>query len=162
MCSVVIGTFKASGCGPVPRWLAILASDRANSQSLPLVLPQVLYEIPWSPDPSSTQNFTAAPKNLDEEAVIVFWYQLVDHLPGIRCTLLMPITIGNRKRDCAWGCARKINTTSENLQIEKDKSGRRSPDWFVLFDLQIFWGGLYPPSATSRTIFFLISNSFWH
>ena len=68
---------------------------------------------------------------------------------------LIPKTIGNRKRDCAWGCARRINTTSENLQIEKHKSGRRSfrsPDWFVLFDLQIFWGGVYPPSATSRTI----------
>ena len=27
------------------------------------------------------------------------------------------------KRDCAWGCARGINTTWENLQIEKHKSG---------------------------------------
>ena len=37
------------------------------------------------------------------------------------------------------------------------KSGRRSfrsPDWFVLFDLKIFSGGVYPPSATSRTISF--------
>ena len=77
----------------------------------------------------------------------------------------MPKTIGNKKRDCAWGCARRINTTSENLQIEKHKSGGRSfrsPDWFVLFDLQIFWGGVYPPSATSRTISFSISNSFWY
>ena len=69
------------------------------------------------------------------------------------------------KRDCAWGCARRINTTWENLQIEKHKSRRRSfrpPDWFVLFDLQIFSGGVYPPSATSRTISFSISNSFWY
>ena len=56
---------------------------------------------------------------------------------------LIPKAIGNRKRDCAWRCARGINTTWENLQIEKHKSGRcsfRSPDvdWFVLFDLQIF------------------------
>ena len=53
---------------------------------------------------------------------------------------LIPKTIGNRKRDCAWGCARGIDTTWENLQIEKHKSGRRSlrsPDWFVLFNLQI-------------------------
>ena len=37
-------------------------------------------------------------------------------------------TIGNRKKktDCAWGYARGINTTWENLQIEKHKSGRRS------------------------------------
>ena len=78
---------------------------------------------------------------------------------------LIPKTIGNRKRDCAWGCAWGINTTWENLQIEKHKSGRRSfrsPNWFVLFDLQIFSGGVYSPSATSRTISFSISNSFWY
>ena len=39
-----------------------------------------------------------------------------------------------KKRDCAWGCARGINTTWENRQSEKHKSGSRafrSPDWFV-------------------------------
>ena len=78
---------------------------------------------------------------------------------------LIPKTIGNRKRDCAWGRAWGINTTWENLQIEKHKSGRRSfrsPNWFVLFDLQVFSGGVYSPSATSRTISFSISNSFWY
>ena len=78
---------------------------------------------------------------------------------------LIPKTIGNRKRDCAWGCAWGINTTWENLQIEKHKSVRwaeRTPSWFVLFDLQIFSGGVYSPSATSRTISFSISNSFWY
>ena len=53
---------------------------------------------------------------------------------------LIPKTIGNRKRDCAWGYTRGINTTWENLQIEKQKSVRRAkrtPSWFVLFDLQI-------------------------
>ena len=39
---------------------------------------------------------------------------------------LIPKTIGNRKRDCAWGCAWGINTTWENLQIEKHKSVRRT------------------------------------
>ena len=39
---------------------------------------------------------------------------------------LIPKTIGNRKRDCAWGCAWGINTTWEKLQIEKHKSERRS------------------------------------
>ena len=78
---------------------------------------------------------------------------------------LIPKTIGNRKRDCAWGCVWGINTTWENLQIEKHKSGRRSfrsPNWFVLFDQQIFSGGVYSPNATSRTISFSISNSFWY
>ena len=69
---------------------------------------------------------------------------------------LIPKTIGNRKRDCASGCARGINTTWENLQIEKHKSGGRSfrsPDWFVLFDLQIFSGGVYQPHAQSLFLF---------
>ena len=72
---------------------------------------------------------------------------------------LIPKTIGNRKRDCAWGCARGINTTWENLQIEKHKSVRwpqRTPSWFVLFDLQIFSGGVYPraqPHAQSLFLF---------
>ena len=84
--------------------------------------------------------------------------------PSKKWIKLIPKTIGNRKRDSAWGCARGINTTRENLQIAKHKSGRRSfraPDWFVLCDLQIFSGGVYPLSATSRTISFSISNSFW-
>ena len=84
---------------------------------------------------------------------------------GLSRIILIPKTIGSRKRDCAWGCARGINTTWENLQIEKHKSVRwveRTPSWFVLFDLQIFSGGVYPPSATSRTISFSISNSFWY
>ena len=66
------------------------------------------------------------------------------------------LPIGNRKkRDCAWGCARRINTTWENLQIGKHRSVRwaeRTPSWFVLFDLQIFLGGVYPrlsPGTTS-------------
>ena len=78
---------------------------------------------------------------------------------------IIPKTIGNRKRDCAWGCARGINTTWEYLQIEKHKSVRWAewtPSWFVLFDLQIFSGGVYPLSTTSRTIPFSISNSFWY
>ena len=32
----------------------------------------------------------------------------------------------------------------------------------MLFNLQVFSGGIYPPSLTSRTISFSISNSFWH
>ena len=78
---------------------------------------------------------------------------------------LLPKTIGNRKWDCAWGFARGINTTWENLYVVKHKSGRcsfRSPDWFVLCDQQIFSGGVYRPSATSSTISFSISNSFWY
>ena len=52
------------------------------------------------------------------------------------------------------------------MQMAKHKSGRRSfrspVDRFVLFDLLSFSGGVYPPNATSRTISFSISNSFWY
>ena len=44
--------------------------------------------------------------------------------PSKKWIKLIPKTIGNRKRDCEWGCARGINTTRENLQIAKHKSGR--------------------------------------
>ena len=57
--------------------------------------------------------------------------------PSKKWIKLIPKTIENRKRDCAWG-ARVINLTWENLQIAKHKSGRRSSssaDWFVLCDL---------------------------
>ena len=94
---------------------------------------------------------------------IFFWQKKLFFLSK-KWIKLIPKTIGNRKRDCAWGCARGINTTRDNPQIASTKSGRRSyrsPDWFVLFDLQIFSGGVNPPSATSRAISFSISNSFW-
>ena len=32
-----------------------------------------------------------------------------------KCIKLIPKTIGNRKRDCAWGCAWGVNTTWESL-----------------------------------------------
>ena len=70
---------------------------------------------------------------------------------------LIPKTIGNRKRDCAWGCAWGINTTWENLQIEKHQSVRweeRTPSWFVLFDLQIFSGGVFPKRYLTHNLFF--------
>ena len=72
---------------------------------------------------------------------------------------LLPKAIGNRKRDCEWGCAWGINTTWENLQIEKHKSVRSAewtPSWLVLFDLPIFSGDVYPQSVTSRTISFFV------
>ena len=96
-----------------------------------------------SPSPKQTIEFPSAPSFFSWKKK---WIKLI------------PKTIGNRKRDCVRGCARRINTTWENLQIEKHNSVRwaeRAPSWFVLFDLQIFSGGVYPPSATSRTISFL-------
>ena len=93
--------------------------------------------------PKQTIEFPAAPSFLSSK----IWIKLI------------PKTIGNRKRDCAWGCARVINTTWENLQIEKHKSGRRwfrSPDWFVLFDLHagFLWWCLLPQRNLTHNLFF--------
>ena len=73
---------------------------------------------------------------------------------------LIPKTIGNRKKRLCVRLRsglRDKHHLGENLQIKKHKSVRRSfcsPNCFVLFDLQIFSGGVYPPSATSCTISF--------
>ena len=64
---------------------------------------------------------------------------------------LIPKTIGNRKRDCAWGCARGINTTWSRKSADRKAqispvSGKnaflicafRSADllrWLIWFDL---------------------------
>ena len=70
---------------------------------------------------------------------------------------LIPKTIGNRKKRL---CVRLRSGDKHHLRKSSDRKAQtrrrsfRSPDWFVLFDLKIFSGGVYPPSATSRTISF--------
>ena len=62
-------------------------------------------------------------------------------------------------RDCAWGCARGMNTTWEYLQIEKHKSVRWAewtPAWFLLFDLQIFSSSVYPRAQPHAQSLFLV------
>ena len=67
---------------------------------------------------------------------------------------------GKRKRDCAWGCARGDKHLPRNFgksQSTNQESLRPvvRADWFVLCDLQNSFCGVYPPSATTRTISFL-------
>ena len=70
---------------------------------------------------------------------------------------LKPKTIGNRKKRL---CVRLRSGDKHHLKKSSDRKAQirrrsfRSPDWFVLFDMKIFLGGVYPPSATSRTISF--------
>ena len=71
---------------------------------------------------------------------------------------LIPKTNGNRKRDCVWGCARGINTTWENLQFVKHKSGRRSfrsPNWFVLSICRFSQVVFIPPAQPHAQSLFL-------
>ena len=80
---------------------------------------------------------------------------------------LIPKTIGNRKRDCAWGCDRGINTTWENLQIENLAAQIRKAfvsltELICAFRSADFLRWCLSPSATSRTISFSFSNSFWY
>ena len=64
------------------------------------------------------------------------------------------IVLGEKKRGpLKSGTDRNFSDLPNGLE--------RLPD-FVLFDLQIFSGGVCPPSATSRTISFSISKSFWY
>ena len=149
-------TFPCQKFAPqfLPFWRALsshflLPKTLRSSKQLAFFV--LLCQMAWQgiEDPKQTIEFPAAPSFFSSKK----WIKLI------------PKTIGNGKRDCAWGCARRINSTSEILQIEKHKSFRwveRTPSWFVLFDLQIFWGGVYSPSATSRTVSFSISNSFWY
>ena len=73
---------------------------------------------------------------------------------------LIPKTIGNRKGDCVWGCARGINTTWEHLQIEKHKSvqwAERTPTWFRCFSIcrfsQVVFIPRVQPHAQSLFLF---------
>ena len=67
---------------------------------------------------------------------------------------LIPKTIGNRKRDCAWGCSRGINTTWENLQIETHKSGGVLSDhWTDLWFSQVVFIPREQPHAQSLFLF---------
>ena len=76
---------------------------------------------------------------------------------------LIPKTIGNRKKDCAGGCARGINTTWENLQIEKHKSvqwAERTPSWlFCAFRFADFlrWC-LSPERNLTHNLFFFFQQ----
>ena len=150
-------TFPCQKCAPLSRTPLLNGAEFALSVAKYVALFETVRilrrfcQMTWQgiEAPKQTIEFPAAPSFFSSKK----WIKLI------------PKTIGNWKRDCAWGCARGINTTWENLQIEKHKSGRRpfrSSNWFVLFDLQIFSGGVYPPSAISRTISFSISNSFWY
>ena len=81
--------------------------------------------------------------------------------------LLIPKTIGNWKRDCAWGCARGINTTWENLQIEKHKSVRwaeRTPPDLCFSIWRFSQVVLIPRAQPHAQSLFSISNcnSFWY
>ena len=73
---------------------------------------------------------------------------------------LLPKTIGNRKKKL---CVRLRSGDKHHLRKSADRNAQIRPVsgtnafLIVLFDLQIFSGGVYPPSATSprHNLFFL-------
>ena len=74
-----------------------------------------------------------------------------DH-PNCFIMQLLPKAIGNRKRDCAWGCARGINTTWEICRSKStNQSGERNerlPD--LCFSICRFSQVVFIPRAQPR------------
>ena len=73
--------------------------------------------------------------------VVIVWSAYLSHSGNLSSCkwrpILIPKTIGNRKRDCAWGCARGINTTweicrSKSTNQEGMRSAHRTDLWFSI------------------------------
>ena len=69
-----------------------------------------------------------------------------------------------KKRLCVRLCSRDRHHLRKSSDRKAQISSVNGTNAFLIcaFDLQIFSGGVYPPSATSRTISFSISSSFWY
>ena len=85
--------------------------------------------------------------------------------PSKKWIKLIPKTIGNRKGDCAWGCARVINTIRENLQIAStnQEGVRFAHQTDLCFAICRFSRMVFIPRAQPHAqSLFSISNSFWY
>ena len=73
---------------------------------------------------------------------------------------LIPKTIGNRKRDCAWGCA-GVKKLKKN-QLLSTNHYQAKQIWVLMTSAQqLIFLQFFNTHASSRTISFSISNSFW-
>ena len=59
-------------------------------------------------------------------------------------------------------CVRLRSGNKHHLRKSADRKAQIRKAFLPLTELQTFPGGVYPPSATSRTISFSFSNSFWY
>ena len=76
-------------------------------------------------------------------------------------TKLIPKTIGNRKRDCAWGCA-SVKKLKKNQLLSTNHHQAKQIGVLMICAQQLIFLQFFNTRASSRTISFSISNSFWY
>ena len=74
---------------------------------------------------------------------------------------LIPKTIGNRKRDCAWGCA-GVKKLKKNQLLSTNHQNPYLLRLVMICAQQLIFLQFFNTCASSRTISFSISNSFWY
>ena len=74
---------------------------------------------------------------------------------------LIPKTIGNRKRDCAWGCA-SVKKLKKNQLLSTNHHQAKQIGVLMICAQQLIFLQFFNTRASSRTISFSISNSFWY
>ena len=110
-----------------PLWLRWAANEKKKSQTWDEITPQLWLQTKAALFFRSFRTVVFDPLHPREKQ----WKlkpETACSLSKLIIGVLIPKTIGNRKGDRAWGCARGINTIWENLQIKKDKSvpGKRN------------------------------------
>ena len=74
---------------------------------------------------------------------------------------LIPKTIGNRKRDCAWGCV-GVKKLKKNQLLSTNHHQAKQIWILMICAQQLIFLQFFNTRASSRTISFSISNSFWY
>ena len=74
---------------------------------------------------------------------------------------LIPKTIGNRKRDRAWGCE-GVKKLKKNQLLSTNHHKAKQIWVLMICAQQLIFLQIFNTRASSRTISFSISNSFWY
>ena len=88
-------------------------------------------------------------------------YACLHITPTVMCIKLIPKTIGNRKRDCAWGCA-GVKKLNKNQLLSTNHQNPYLLRLVMICAQQLIFLQFFNTRASSRTISFSISNSFWY
>ena len=75
--------------------------------------------------------------------------------------MLILKTIGNRKRDCAWGCG-GVKKSKKNQLLSTNHQNPYLLRLVMICAQQLIFLQFFNTPASSRTISFSISNSFWY
>ena len=80
---------------------------------------------------------------------------------GESAASILPKTIGNRKRDCAWRCA-GVKKLKKNQLLSTNHQNPYLLRLVMICAQQLIFLQFFNTRASSRTIPFSISNSFWY